>query len=81
MATRKTSVESPPAPCGETESGAHDMEETAWRLPSGQDLISFALATGFAVQPLLDGRAAVDREKETEFDTAEVRRTDARKEV
>ena len=25
-----------------------------WRLPSGQDLISFALATGFAAGPLLN---------------------------
>ncbi len=26
-----------------------------WRLPSGEDLISFALATGFAAGPLLPG--------------------------
>jgi len=33
-----------------------------WRLPSGQDLISFALAAGLAAGPLapdLDGRAVV----------------------
>lgn len=26
-----------------------------WRLPSGQDLVSFALATGFAARTLLPG--------------------------
>lgn len=29
--------------------------ECEWRLPSGEDLISFALATGFAAGPLLPG--------------------------
>jgi hypothetical protein len=50
MASRKTPVSLEPAegagPAGEL--------HAAWRLPSGQDLVSFALATGFAAQPLLE---------------------------
>jgi len=34
-----------------------DLDGTIWRLPSGQDLISFAVATGFALQPLLEDQA------------------------
>ena len=57
MATRKLSGESAirPAPHQAAEPAT---DPTEWRLPSGQDLISFALATGFALQPLLEGQLA-----------------------
>ncbi|WP_321477641.1 hypothetical protein [uncultured Paludibaculum sp.] len=38
-----------------------------WRLPSGEDLISFALATGFAAGPLLPGPVEQVIEQPTEL--------------
>lgn len=38
-----------------------------WRLPSGEDLISFALATGFAAGPLLPGPVAPVSERGSEL--------------
>lgn len=35
--------------------------ECEWRLPSGEDLIAFALATGFAAGPLAEPIAGVGR--------------------
>jgi hypothetical protein len=57
MASRKTGAFPHPGPAVpiEGETGP------AWRLPSGQDLVSFALATGFAAQPLV-GESAQLRE-------------------
>ncbi len=45
-----TRVPLSPAPTG----GCGMGEESEWRLPSGEDLISFALAAGIAACPLLE---------------------------
>jgi hypothetical protein len=39
-----------PAPTG----GSEPAGDSEWRLPSGEDLISFALAAGIAACPLLE---------------------------
>ena len=57
MATRKLSAELALRP-GQEPAAEAVPDPTEWRLPSGQDLISFALATGFAMQPLLEGQLA-----------------------
>jgi len=57
MATRKLSGESALRPDPQPAAGP-TTDPAEWRLPSGQDLISFALATGFALQPLLEGQLA-----------------------
>lgn len=45
-----TRVPLAPAPTG----GGGFGEDAEWRLPSGEDLISFALAAGIATCPLLE---------------------------
>jgi hypothetical protein len=44
-----------------------------WRLPSGQDLISFAMSTGFTVRPLLAEEADVALESEKDEQPAKGR--------
>ncbi len=57
MASRK--VPAPALPQADEPAGVPARTQAAtWRLPSGQDLVSFALATGFAAQPLLEEQAA-----------------------
>lgn len=49
-----------PAPTG----GGELAEDSEWRLPSGEDLISFALAAGIATCPLLDAVPMSESEAE-----------------
>ena len=69
MGSRKT----PPGTVAEPATPATPEACQEWRLPSGEDLISFAMSTGFTVHPLFQDESGPDVENTKSGRPAKVR--------